>query len=528
MPLPAAVRVVESVASALATAHAHGIVHRDLKPANIFLVTIDGQMDELVKVLDFGISKIRAAGTLLSSPTDMIGSPAYMSPEQARGASRRDRRSQRSVRARRHHLSHADRLGSVRRGRHRLAPLPGGARGAAAAGPLRCPPGGTRARCRRCSIARWPRIPASATVGDDGDGARLRGGVGADPVARVRPIGERSNTSGATLIAAPPPPPLRPARTPAAASALAAPATDIDERRRRSARRRRSRSAGAGAATRPARLRGQRGGDCLPRPPGPRTAGGTSRTRATSCRSPTTEWRSPAWRLLAIAAILGVTGLYRRIVPGGAARAGARPSGTCAESPAGVDGRGAAVEAPAVAADRGARRHAADPGRSTARPAARAARAGQAARSGGAPGAGAAQRSHHHHMAGVSRASSSGRGASTSRPLEPAGAAGRPAEPVRATDPAEPVRATDRAPTSAFRPGLPGTPPPPRARHGAGPVHHPAAGAHDRLPGTRSRAAARARAVARTGHHATAAARARPAAAPRQRGPADQPMAPSF
>jgi serine/threonine protein kinase len=86
VPLPAAVRVVESVASALATAHAHGIVHRDLKPANIYLCTIDGQMDELVKVLDFGISKIRAAGTLLSTPTDMIGSPAYMSPEQARGA----------------------------------------------------------------------------------------------------------------------------------------------------------------------------------------------------------------------------------------------------------------------------------------------------------------------------------------------------------------------------------------------------------------------------------------------------------
>ncbi|HEY4392572.1 MAG TPA: serine/threonine-protein kinase [Polyangia bacterium] len=86
VPLPGAVRVVESVASALATAHAHGIIHRDLKPANIFLCTIDGQMDELVKVLDFGISKIRSSGTLLSTPTDMLGSPAYMSPEQARGA----------------------------------------------------------------------------------------------------------------------------------------------------------------------------------------------------------------------------------------------------------------------------------------------------------------------------------------------------------------------------------------------------------------------------------------------------------
>jgi serine/threonine protein kinase len=86
LPLPAAVRVVDSVASALAAAHAHGIVHRDLKPANIFLVTVEGQPDELVKVLDFGISKVRAAGTLLSAPRDVLGTPPYMSPEQARGA----------------------------------------------------------------------------------------------------------------------------------------------------------------------------------------------------------------------------------------------------------------------------------------------------------------------------------------------------------------------------------------------------------------------------------------------------------
>ncbi len=86
LALPFAVRIVDSVASALAAAHAHGIVHRDLKPANIFLVTVDGQPDELIKVLDFGISKVRAAGTLLSTPTDVLGTPPYMSPEQARGA----------------------------------------------------------------------------------------------------------------------------------------------------------------------------------------------------------------------------------------------------------------------------------------------------------------------------------------------------------------------------------------------------------------------------------------------------------
>jgi serine/threonine protein kinase len=86
MPLPAAVRVIEAAASALATAHAHGIIHRDLKPANIFLATVDGQTDELVKVLDFGISKLRSEGTLLATPTDVLGTPPYMAPEQARGA----------------------------------------------------------------------------------------------------------------------------------------------------------------------------------------------------------------------------------------------------------------------------------------------------------------------------------------------------------------------------------------------------------------------------------------------------------
>jgi len=85
LSLPAAVRVVEAVASALAAAHAHGIVHRDLKPANIFLCAVDGQPDELVKVLDFGISKIRAT-TTAGSPPEILGSPPYMSPEQARGA----------------------------------------------------------------------------------------------------------------------------------------------------------------------------------------------------------------------------------------------------------------------------------------------------------------------------------------------------------------------------------------------------------------------------------------------------------
>ena len=85
LPLPAVTRVVGAVSSALALAHAHGVVHRDLKPANVFLATVDGQTDELVKVLDFGISKVRAAAAQISQAVDLLGTPSYMSPEQARG-----------------------------------------------------------------------------------------------------------------------------------------------------------------------------------------------------------------------------------------------------------------------------------------------------------------------------------------------------------------------------------------------------------------------------------------------------------
>ena len=76
--------IVQQVCRGLTAAHAHGVVHRDMKPANVFLV---GKPDApVVKVLDFGISKMTTAGATSLTQTGMImGTPAYMAPEQASG-----------------------------------------------------------------------------------------------------------------------------------------------------------------------------------------------------------------------------------------------------------------------------------------------------------------------------------------------------------------------------------------------------------------------------------------------------------
>ncbi|MDB4986270.1 MAG: putative serine/threonine-protein kinase pknH [Myxococcaceae bacterium] len=85
MPPSEVLRLLEQICHALGAAHASGIVHRDLKPENIFLAKqrMVGR-SEIVKVLDFGIARVRAeAGT---TRTEVIGTPLYMAPEQYNGS----------------------------------------------------------------------------------------------------------------------------------------------------------------------------------------------------------------------------------------------------------------------------------------------------------------------------------------------------------------------------------------------------------------------------------------------------------
>ncbi|MES1183791.1 MAG: protein kinase [Myxococcales bacterium] len=89
LPEERALLIARQIADALSAAHAAGIVHRDLKPDNVMLVTKDGSND-FVKVLDFGIAKVKIEEAdpnqqALTRLNTVMGTPEYMSPEQARG-----------------------------------------------------------------------------------------------------------------------------------------------------------------------------------------------------------------------------------------------------------------------------------------------------------------------------------------------------------------------------------------------------------------------------------------------------------
>src|SRR5690606_29050491 len=80
LPLTEAIAIATALLDGLSAAHAIGVVHRDIKPPNIYLTVASG-----VKILDFGIAKLLDSSSPITSRGFAIGTPRYMSPEQASG-----------------------------------------------------------------------------------------------------------------------------------------------------------------------------------------------------------------------------------------------------------------------------------------------------------------------------------------------------------------------------------------------------------------------------------------------------------
>jgi len=85
LPVDEVCDMVRQTAAGLEAAHERNVVHRDLKPSNVFRTVVDDSIEPVWKVLDFGVSKLSGGLDVTLTANELIGTPQYMAPEQARG-----------------------------------------------------------------------------------------------------------------------------------------------------------------------------------------------------------------------------------------------------------------------------------------------------------------------------------------------------------------------------------------------------------------------------------------------------------